>query len=120
LEMLRALGTDARPALPALLALVKQKSNRSFGLTDLREAAARALAVFGADAKPAVPDLVDMVRTSYHRAKITAAETLGAIGPGAKEAIPALRKMAAEDERYVPVVEKALARIEGRPEAAPH
>ncbi|HEY7154075.1 MAG TPA: HEAT repeat domain-containing protein [Gemmataceae bacterium] len=120
IEMLHVLGTDARPALPALLALVKQRSNRSPGLTDLREAAARALAVFGADAKPAVPALVDMVRTSYYRAKITAAETLGAIGPGAKEAIPDLRKMAAEDERFVAVVEKALARIEGKSKAAPH
>jgi HEAT repeat protein len=114
IELLRVLGTDARPALPALLALVKQKSNHAVGLIDLREAAAGALAVFGADARPAVPDLVDMVRTSYYRARITAAETLGAIGPDAREAIPHLRKMAQEDERFASVVEKALKRIEGR------
>jgi hypothetical protein len=75
---------------------------------DLRLEAATALRHFGADAKAAVPDLIDMVRTSYYAAKIAATETLGAIGPAAKEAIPALEKMADEDDRSRPVVQRAL------------
>jgi hypothetical protein len=52
-----------------------------------------------------------MVKTSYYAGKIAAAHALGAIGPAAKEAIPALLQMAEEDDRYRPVVEKALSTI---------
>jgi HEAT repeat protein len=117
IEMLSDLGVDARPALPVLLAIVKEKSKQQegpFGRAALREPAAAALAAFGPDAKDAVPDLIDMIQNSYYRAKITAANTLAAIGPAAKAAIPALEKMALEDEHYEAVVQNALAKIRGK------
>jgi hypothetical protein len=62
----------------------------------------------------AVPELIEMVTTSYYAAKIDAAKLLGAIGPEAKDAIPALLQMAEEDHRYRPVVDEAIARIRAK------
>ncbi|HEY7426475.1 MAG TPA: HEAT repeat domain-containing protein [Gemmataceae bacterium] len=108
------LGPDARSALPAFLMALKEKEERKTPLRDNRQEAAKALVHFGPEAKEAVPYLIDMVETSYFAAKVTAAEALGAIGPAAKEAVPALEKMMAEDPRYQPVVEKALAKIRAK------
>jgi HEAT repeat protein len=118
IEMLGELGADARPALPALLAILKEKPKEGgppFGAGDLRNQAAELLGSFGPDAKDAVPDLIDLIEHSYYAAKITAANTLGAIGPDARAAIPALEKMSLEDERFAPVVQKALAKIRAKP-----
>jgi HEAT repeat protein len=114
LEVLVELGPDARAALPVFIQAVKEKGERGFPVKDSRYKAAKALARFGPEAREAVPSLIDMVQNSYYVAKIAAAEALGAMGPDAKAAIPALEKMAEEDSRYVPIVEKALAKIRGK------
>jgi HEAT repeat protein len=112
LEALVELGPDARAALPTLIAAVKEKGGGEFPHSEFRHEAATALIHFGPDAKAAVPDLIDMLQTSYFAGKVAAAEALGAIGPDAKEAVPALEQMTAEDDRFQPVVERALARIQ--------
>jgi HEAT repeat protein len=107
------LGPDAKAALPVFLQALKEKGDSKSRPRDFQHDAATALARFGPEAKEAVPALIDMIE-SYYANKIAAAEALGAIGPDAKAAIPALEQMALEDERYQPVVEKALAKIRGK------
>ena len=73
--------------------------------------AAEALKKMGPAAAPAVPDLIAALDTHpsrepdlegppryYKDARSVTAEALGAIGPGAKAALPKLREVAAKDE----------------------
>jgi HEAT repeat protein len=76
--------------------------------------ALRALAEMGPAAGPTVPKLVQMLDKEQLRSLAVAA--LAAIGPGAKEALPALRQAAATvgeaDSTFRKEVEEALAAIE--------
>jgi HEAT repeat protein len=53
---------------------------------------------FGTDAKPLVPDLVKCLFDPYSAVRSAAAEALGRVGPGAKDAAPALLALLDGDE----------------------
>jgi HEAT repeat protein len=75
---------EARPAIPALLELLKDPDPR------IRWEAARTLGKIGADAAVAVPALVEAFKDPEAPVREHAAEALGDIGPPAKDGVPAL------------------------------
>lgn len=77
---------------------------------DVRCRAAEKLAKQGAAAS--VPALVEALKDSDAAVVKKALRALGAIGPGAKAAIPALRALHGKG-RHVMLVEAALAKIHG-------
>ncbi len=118
---LAQLGTDARPALPDLLAALEDSSLRvrlwaalaHWGLEEKpapvlpvflavlsgenpqdRSAAVRALAKLGPHAAPAVPTLLGMLDHHDTMLRALAAQALAAVGPKAEQAVPRLCAMA--------------------------
>jgi HEAT repeat protein len=78
-----ALARIGRPAVPALIAALTEKS------PEVRRAACRALGMIGPDAQEAVPSLLRAMEDPDASVRQRAATTLGNIGPGAVEAVPA-------------------------------
>jgi hypothetical protein len=75
-----------------------------------------AIGTLGADAKSAVPVLIGLLGHHHDSMREKAAETLGRVGPDAKQAVAALKTLAAED-RYAGVRDKAreaIRKITGR------
>ncbi len=112
---LRDMGTGAASAIPQLSAALKDPA-----LT-VSMAAALALGQMRSAAKAAVPTLI-LELQSYDQQKMTNDEiqqmrnivrALGEIGPDAREAIPALRKI--EHVRVNYLAKEAAAKIEGKP-----
>lgn len=86
-------GPEARPAIPALLEMLKAKDAR------VRLNAARTLGKIKADAVGAVPDLITMaLKDEDPKAREHAAEALGDIGPAASEGVPALIEVVMKDK----------------------
>src|SRR5262245_34967203 len=81
------LGADAREALPALKLALKNDKDKT-----VREFAVRTLpAVLGSDAKDAVKDLAERLNVDPDgTVRLAIVQELGALGPAAKDAIPAL------------------------------
>lgn len=94
LDALSAIGKQAELVVPALASLATDSDFR------IRVAAVRALRVFGPTAKEAVPVLVEALG---EREDLVAEVllTLGAIGPDAAEAEPALREMLRGPDRLL-------------------
>jgi hypothetical protein len=89
-------GDDTRDVVPALIETIKTKGNGNFSL---RVAAARAVAPFGDQARPAVPVLIDMLSDEDAEVRGEAAEILGKLPKSiARQAIPALKQVAQDDE----------------------
>jgi HEAT repeat protein len=77
---------DAKAAIPALMKAMKDSH------PGVRRAAILALGQAGADPKDLVPGLIDIIKKATDiPLRLTAATTLGNIGPPAKEAVPALQ-----------------------------
>ena len=77
---------------------------------------ARVLAEMGPAAKSAVPDLIEALGKD-ESAQIPAAEALGSIGPDARAALEALRKLLEHEEPEVrDAAREAIQRIERKPE----
>lgn len=106
-ELLR-LGSEAAPAVPALVKLAAADDD------ELRAYAALAMAQIGA---PAVPALEKLLSDEDRRARMWAAVALGRIGPPARKAVPGLIA-AARDAQSRETVSSALQNI-GSP-AIPH
>jgi HEAT repeat protein len=103
---LGAIGTDAEKVVPALVAKLDSESK------ELRVNSALALARFGPDARPAVPKLIGLLnKEDDPNVRVVAVRTLGAIGPGAKAAVPVLNEVL-DDE--VPGVAFAAVEALGR------
>ena len=83
-EAIKAFGPDAAPAVPALLAMLDDRSK------DFRTLIASILCEVGPGAKSAVPDLVRSLEKKTARSPALVIRILGRIGPEAKEALPAL------------------------------
>lgn len=77
MDALAALGRDAAPAVPTLVALVER------GTPDECEAAVRTLGALGPAAAVAVPLLTARLRLPSRRDRLEAAWALGSIGPSA-------------------------------------
>jgi len=97
-------GADARPAVPALARMLANESERSDGL--------RVLKAIGVDS---VPELQKMLAMKDAKVRTFACESLGALGPAAKDAAPQLRDAAAQDASLLGPVNAALAKIEAAP-----
>lgn len=133
-----------RTAVPALLAILRDKANPArhqaiIALGDLgpkaksavepllallkdkkqsgvdRDIIIRALGRIGPDAKAAVPDLILVLKGNDPCSRMSAAEALGQIGPDAKSAVPILLDMLKSEFNHRDAA-KALRRID--PEAA--
>lgn len=99
------LRTDARAAVPALIATMKDPENdtnaRVFGNT-IQEGAASALGYVSQGTADAVPALTDVLTgDSKDGLKQAAARALGLIGSPAKPAVPALYELLKHKHRHV-------------------
>jgi len=94
-------GAAARPAVPALVRVLPSESERGDAL--------RALKVIGVDS---VPELRKMLAIKDARVRTFACESLGALGPAAKEAAPQLHELLAQDAALRSPITAALAKIE--------
>jgi HEAT repeat protein len=81
-----ALGRIGEAAVPALIEALSHPD------PEVREQAARALALIGPKSTAAVPELVRLLDDESEPVRRQAARALGQIGPAAKSAIPALIK----------------------------
>jgi HEAT repeat protein len=85
-----------------------------------REAAREALTQIDSAEPDAIPVLVKALEGTEPRSQFFAVSFLGKLGPQAKDALPALRKLASEDNnRFRRSVEEAIKKIEGDAPAAP-
>jgi HEAT repeat protein len=83
----------AKPAFDWMRAvLTKDRDDDAFDL-------AERLPELGAKVKPLVPELTRMLQSKTLHLRLHAIETLGAIGPDAKDALPELKKLAESDPR---------------------
>jgi len=73
----QAMGPNARPAVPALIGLLQEKSGNTQGY------AARALGAIGPAAAAAIPALAGLLDDKNQFARVSAAEALGHLGPSA-------------------------------------
>jgi HEAT repeat protein len=101
-QALDLLGPDSRPARDLLLEALLDKSTE----TDTRERVVNALGHLASDADVIVPKLVALMeRPAKGRDRIenceNCARALGMLGPAAKAAIPALRKLLHDDDNFV-------------------
>jgi HEAT repeat protein len=101
-EALTALGSDAADAVPVLRELLLENPNK------LGQAAATALAVIG---KPGVPALVAGLNQTDRQIRIQCANTLGWVGPGAREAVPELLTLLWSDSELQETAARSLRRI---------
>lgn len=102
-----AAGADEPPAPPDPAAVADLVLDLGAGQSYLRETARERLVALGA---AVVPDLVRVLASGNARAKAEAARTLGEIGPTARDAIPALEKLAASaDATLASAAKDALA-----------
>ncbi len=145
LEVLEAIGPPAKSVVPALMDLLEAggddqerilRTLASIGapaqivvpaIIDLVEAGAsitwmaEPLAGYGKEAAPAVPLLVQILSSDDDDARLSAARVLGAIGPPADAALPALEKLAADPDGGMAssAAADAIAKITGAKKSAP-
>src|SRR5262249_2717382 len=87
---------------------ISEDTNEAF---DIRED----IAQLGGKAKPFVPELMVMLKSAVPHHRENAIETLGDIGPAAKDALPLLREIAEKDPKphLREYAARAIKRIEG-------
>jgi HEAT repeat protein len=94
-------GAAARPAVPALVRMLPSENERSEAL--------RALKAIGVET---LPELKAMLAVKDNRVRILACESLGALGPAAREVVPQLRELLGQDAALRAPATVALAKIE--------
>ncbi|MGH7169678.1 MAG: HEAT repeat domain-containing protein [Gemmataceae bacterium] len=100
------IGSDARSAVPALIAALKP--NKAANADVIRAGARLALARIGT---PAVPALIAALKDKQEDVAPLAGEALGWILPPPKEAVPALRKALKNDRAHAAVYAHALGQL---------
>jgi len=91
-DVIADLGPAARPALAALLGLVRT------GAPGTQVSAAETLARLGPLTREVIPAIVDLLRAPFAGERCAAADALRAIGPEARVALPALREAFKHEE----------------------
>jgi HEAT repeat protein len=106
------IGKPAKAAVSRLFTLMDSEEDR-----DAARGALRQIDTAGADA---VPLLVKALESDENRNRFFAIYLLGQAGPDAKEALPALQKLADSGSagRFRRTIEDAIRKIEGREEEA--
>ena len=104
-------GADPGPLFPRLLEVIRS------GSKDMQSGAvwaSHALTELGPDAAPVLSAIIEELPKQRGLVLLNLTETLGKIGPSAREAVPVLRGLLKdEDEEVRGAAEKALGRIEG-------
>lgn len=94
-------GPAASAAVPALVRMLPSPNERGEAM--------RALKVIGVRT---VPELKSMLAVNDLRVRTLACESLGALGPAAKEVAPKLHELASQNSEIRPAATAALAKIE--------
>src|SRR5262245_3192691 len=140
---LRQIGAPAKPALPTLLDLLQDDGPFHAEIAAAiividPDGAKRAydwirtvltnpnhddfydvfdqLPELGLAAKPLIPDVIELLKSKTASVRRQAVETLAAIGPNAKDALPELKKLAASapEQRTRELVAEAIKKIEAK------
>jgi len=98
--LIRRLGEDAAPAVPALIGTLEQKAETEDDLMFRREAQF-ALAAIGPKSRPAVPVLLDSLKSDREEIRASACFALGRIGPGAGVAVRRLSSLESDESEMV-------------------
>ncbi len=94
-------GERASAAVPGLVRMLDRETDRGSAMQALKAIGVRT-----------VPDLVKMLAVKEPRIRTFACESLGALGPAAKDAVPKLQELLAGDSSLRAPVTAALAKIE--------
>jgi len=94
-------GAAARPAVPALVKMLGNETERGEAM--------KALKAIGVDT---VPDLQKMLAVKDAKVRTLACESLAAMGSAAKDAAPQLRELLKQDASLQAPINAALAKIE--------
>ena len=95
------LGPRAEGAIPGLIAMLDQDTERTLALEALKSIKVRE-----------IPDLLKLLGMRESKVRVFACDSLGALGPAAKEAVPKLRDLLSAASPVQDAARKALARIE--------
>jgi HEAT repeat protein len=95
------LGPRAEAAVPALMTMLDQDTERALALSALKSIKVRN-----------IPDLLKLLSMRENKVRVFACDSLGALGPAAKEAIPKLHDLLSSSSSVQDAARKALARIE--------
>jgi HEAT repeat protein len=117
------LRADARPAIPALIKALQDdtnKTNLGVFMATIQDMAALALGGASAGTPDGVAVLTEtLANVTKTESRISTARALGYVGPEAKSAVPQLRLLLKDEDRWVRLAaEEALQKIEGTPAAA--
>ena len=94
-------GTAASAAVPGLVAMLERETDRGSAMQALKAIGVRT-----------VPELIKMLAVKEPRVRTFACESLGALGPAAKDAVPKLRELLANDSALRGPATAALEKIE--------
>jgi HEAT repeat protein len=107
-QALAKYGERARPAVPGLVAMLSNESDAGDAFATLKILGVRS-----------VPDLLKMLDAKDNKVRVFAAESLGSMGPDAKDAASRLRELVNDQAQPVQkAVRTALAKIEPPPAPA--
>lgn len=106
---LRALGPQAQPAIPAMVALLDPGYGKTGG--DWDRLARDVLRAIGPAAAAEIVAIIQKPKTSQHLI-VPALELLGGFGPSAQAVVPALTTLAAGTDRVAEAARAALANIQ--------
>jgi HEAT repeat protein len=84
-----------------LIAMLDQDTERSLALAALKSIKVRSM-----------PDLMTLLASREPKVRVFACDSLGALGPAAKDAVPKLRDLLSSSSPVQDAARKALARIE--------
>lgn len=97
----RALVSVGAPAVPALMALIRKRSE-AYPASHNAIAASELLRCMGPEARSAVPELLEMLASGDRTWTCESIQTLGAIGPDARATLPRLTAILEDPEEVAP------------------
>ena len=111
IEVIRRIGPDAKPAVPALLQIWQAAANDY----ELRREVQFALGAIGPDAAVAVPQLIESLTSTDAEVRHSACFALGSMGPAADDALrPLARQVTGKVDDFMPIA-AAWAMVRIRP-----